>query len=106
MFPKTVSQILALNLDPPTVIAACEMLRGAGWGIGSIADHIRKYPPVKGQPYAKPEPTRPLQPDHAPDQPRRHPMAARLKGNPTGGAELRDPGWMEREIAKAERGEL
>jgi len=58
MFPKTITQILALNLDPPTVIAACEMLRGAGWGIGSIADHIRKYPPVKGQPYAKPEPAR------------------------------------------------
>lgn len=51
MFPATVAQILALNLDPPTVIAACDMLRAAGWGIGAIADHIRKYPPVKGQPY-------------------------------------------------------
>ncbi len=54
LFPATV----ALNLDPDTVIAACERLRADGWGNGAIADQIRKYPPVKGQPYAKPEPAR------------------------------------------------
>lgn len=103
MFPATVTQILALQLDPSTVIAACEMLRAAGWGIGAIADQIRKHPPVKGQPYAKPERSRS---DNAPDQPRgyaRSEKRPRGSHNPSGGAELRDPGWKEREIARIQQ---
>ncbi len=102
MFPKTIAQIMALHLDPPTVIAACTMLRDAGWGIGAIADHIRTYPPVKGQTYEQPE--RPEQRPAAPDNTRR--PAARRTGNhsgPTGGAELHNPGWQQKELERIQK---
>jgi len=109
MYPATIRQILAMPLDWPTVITSIANLRTAGWGSGAIADRLRDSPPVKGHPYEQPE-QRPVQPQSAPDQPRRSERdnRSRPKGshNGTGGAELRNPGWMDDLIAKAERGEL
>lgn len=108
IYPATVRQILAMPLDWPTVITSTQNLITAEWGPGAIADRLRLHPPAKGVPYARPE-QQSARSDDAPDQRQRYaPPQKRARGshNPTGGAELRDPGWKERLIAQAERGEL
>lgn len=104
LFPSTVKQILAMNLDPLTLIASVQYLVTEGWGPGAIADRIRNTPPPKGQPYERPATNgRPAQ-DLPPDRPRRIAVGTQRGGTytPTGGAELRDPGWQDRLIAEAE----
>lgn len=68
--------------------------------MGGAIELLLDAPPEEGKPYER-QP-RPIQPDHAPDQPRRSQSRARGTHNGTGGAEIRDPGWMERAIAEAE----
>jgi hypothetical protein len=99
-------QITALNCDPATVLTSIDNLYDPTnpKTMGGIINRLIDTPPAKGHPYVRSE--RSLQSDDAPDRARRHPTAARGKGNPTGGAELKDPGWMDRLIAKAENGEL
>lgn len=60
----------------------------------------RQKQPVQGDTYADRQ--RPVQSDNAPDLPGRPPVARQGKHGPTGGSDLRDPGWREREIAKFE----
>lgn len=100
LYPATVNQILALNIDPPTLIASVAYLQSENWGPGAIADQLRDKPPAKGQPYGSaPRPTG----DLPPDRPRRSAVGAqRGSYTPTGGADLRDPGWQDRLIADAE----
>jgi hypothetical protein len=107
IYNGTIRQVLALGIDEDTLIASVEALHRAGWGAGAIANELRDNPPMKGHPYEQPQSglgspaaqagaTRP-----APRSPER---ARRSAGshNPTGGAELHNPGWMDREIAKVE----
>lgn len=69
LFNGTIRQVLALGIDEPTLIASVQNLADAGWGPGAIANELRDNPPKEGTPYAKPK--RPLQPQSAPDRPRR-----------------------------------
>lgn len=100
MFPATVKQILAMDLDGATVITSVDTLIAAGWGIGSIADRLRATPPAKGHPYEQPPAGRPVQPDVQPNQPRRS-----RGSNPAirNGVDLTvTPAWMAEEFRKLE----
>lgn len=65
LFNGTIRQIMALGIDTPTLIASVRNLADAGWGAGAIANELRDNPPVKGQPYDKPEQSRSV---NAPDR--------------------------------------
>lgn len=71
----------------------------AGQTVPIIVRAWRRNPPTKDYHY---EQRRPIRRNDAPDRPARSASRARGSHNPSGGAELRDPGWMEREIAAAE----
>jgi hypothetical protein len=71
----------------------------AGQSAAIIVKAWRSKPPTKDYHYEQP---RPVERNDAPDRPGRPPSRPRGSHNGTGGAELRDPGWMEREIAAAE----
>jgi hypothetical protein len=107
IYNGTIRQVLALGIDEDTLIASVEALHRAGWGAGAIANELRDNPPMKGHPYEQPqsgirEPA--AQAGAARPAPRSPERARRSAGshNPTGGAELHNPGWMDREIAKVE----
>ena len=77
----------------------------AGQSTALIVTAWRSNPPTKDYYYERPL----RRSDPPPANTRRSAVAARApKGShaPTGGAEIRDPGWMDRLIAKAENGEL
>lgn len=99
IYNGSIRQILALNIDPATLIASVQALAADGWGPGSIADELRDNPPPKGQPYER-RTERPIQSDYEKDRPKRSAVAPRGKHAPTGGADVHDPGWQEREIAR------
>ena len=73
----------------------------AGQTIPIIVKAWRRNPPTKDYHYGQ---QRPVQPIISPDNPRR--SAAKGIHNGTGGSNLKDPGWRQRLIEQAERGEL
>jgi len=105
----TIRQVLDLKIDDATLIASVEALHAAGWGAGAIANELRDNPPMKGHPYEQPlsggrESTAPAGEQRS--APRRSASRSAGSHNPSGGSDLRDPGWRERLIALAEAGEL
>lgn len=93
LYPATVKQILALNIDPPTLIASIVYLQSENWGPGGIADQLRDKPPVKGQPYGPAN--RPIQSDVPPNRARRS-----ASGTQRYAATLTDqPAWMAEQLA-------
>ncbi|HWP87856.1 MAG TPA: hypothetical protein VNM70_08260, partial [Burkholderiales bacterium] len=70
----------------------------AGQSIPLIVKAWRNNPPTLEYHYER----RSSPSDHAPNQPRR-PKYSQFG---SGQSDVKDPGWMAREIAKAERGEL
>jgi len=108
MYNGTIRQVRALGIDEPTLITSVANLVAAGWGAGAIANELRDNPPEKGHPYDKPEPDRPDRPERpaAPDSGNRYARPekrARGSHNPSGGADVRDPGWQQREIDRIKR---
>ena len=99
LYRGTIKQIMAMNIDPQTLHASVTTLLAAGWTVGAIADQLREHPPKKGEPYViAPEQQRPAQANHS----RRSASRAKASHAPSGGADLRDPGWAARAIAEAE----
>lgn len=70
--------------------------------MGGVINLLIDAPPPEGYPYERP--SRSVQPIVSPDNPRR--SAAKGIHNGTGGSDLKDPGWRQRLIEQAERGEL
>lgn len=96
IYPATIKQILALNIDPPTLITSVDTLVAAKWGPSAIADRLRLTPPPKGQPYEHPNQNgRPVQPDVPSNRARRAAPGAQRYA-----ATLTDtPAWMAEQLA-------
>jgi hypothetical protein len=108
IYNGTIRQVLALGIDEDTLIASVEALHRAGWGAGAIANELRDNPPTKGHPYEQPqsgvrEPA--AQAGAARPTPRSPERARRSAGshNPTGGAELHNPGWQQKELDRIQK---
>jgi hypothetical protein len=102
-----ITKILDLDLDLDTLRASIQALASAGWGVGAIYKELIANPPQKGVPYATPTPGGSSAPaggggQHHATAPVNRARSSRSAGshNATGGADLRDPGWQEREIAR------
>jgi hypothetical protein len=103
----TIPKILALQIDPDTLRASVEALSSAGWNAPEVYAELQANPPQKGVPYATPTPGGSSAPaggggQHHATAPVNRARSSRSAGshNATGGADLRDPGWQEREIAR------
>jgi hypothetical protein len=91
------------HLDGDAAISDFDARRSDGQSVAHIVKQWRQSPPKRGAIYG-----RPVQSKSPPDQRGRSPVATRPRGstNPTGGAELKNPGWMDKLIKQAENGEL
>lgn len=90
------------HLDPDTAIADFDARRADGQSVAHIVKQWRMAPPTQGAIYGQPRSGAET------DQRGGSAVAKSARGRhaPTGGSEIRDPGWMDRLIAKAESGEL
>jgi hypothetical protein len=109
---KIAALVAAGKSDESTVLASLDMLITAGTDMGAIITLLNNEAtiPMKGQPYEQPQSgaVERAAPAGGQRSAFRNPRASRSAGshNPTGGSDLRDPGWRERLIAQAEAGEL
>jgi hypothetical protein len=108
IYNGTIRQVLALGIDEDTLIASVEALHRAGWGAGAITNELRDNPPMKGHPYEQPQSglgSPAAQAGAARPAPRSPERARRSAGshNPTGGAELHNPGWQQKELDRIQK---
>lgn len=87
------------RFDYETTVIDYDARAAAGHTNAQIVRAWRSKQPTKGDTYADRKPQRPLQPDVSPGRPQR-PTG---RHNGTGGADLKDPGWQQREIARIQR---
>jgi biotin operon repressor len=74
--------------------------------MGGVINLLIDAPPTEGHPYERPIEQRPAAPDNTRGHARSTGRAAIHNQRGTGGSDIKDPGWRERLVARAEAGEL